>query len=183
MYADRRNHLKVEDGFSLVELLIVVSIILIIASMAIPNLLRARIAANEASAVGSIRTINTAEVMYQASYPQAGYADALTKLGPNGNLCNAPTSAAACLIDAVLARASTPAAAKNGYYFLLATEDRGQSGRIMAYTVSGSAASYNQTGIRDFCSTEDGVIRVLVPASQSSPDTTSVKCGTAETLQ
>src|SRR5207244_10060993 len=72
-------------GFSLIELLIVVAIILILAAIAIPSLLRSRISANEASAVGSLRSINTAQVTYNVAYPDVGYADSLTKLAmPSG---------------------------------------------------------------------------------------------------
>ena len=73
--------MRKQRGFSLIELLIVVAIILIIAAIAIPNLLRARMAANEASAVSSIRTINTAEVTYNSTYPTVGFAPALVNLG------------------------------------------------------------------------------------------------------
>src|SRR5438067_11845317 len=86
-----------EKGFSLIELLIVVAIILIIAAMAIPNLLRARIAANESSAVSSIRTINTAEITYQTGYPNVGYAAALGNQGGTHVCTLSPTSA--CIID------------------------------------------------------------------------------------
>jgi prepilin-type N-terminal cleavage/methylation domain-containing protein len=72
-----------QKGFSLIELLIVVAIILIIAAIAIPNLLRARMAANEASAVASLRTINTAEVTYNTGYPTVGYATALVHSLPD----------------------------------------------------------------------------------------------------
>src|ERR1035441_3173265 len=81
-----------QKGFSLIELLIVVAIILIIAAIAIPNLLRARMAANESSAVASIRTITTGEVTYQTAYPTVGYAPALTNLGGAlGAACTAPS--------------------------------------------------------------------------------------------
>jgi type IV pilus assembly protein PilA len=96
-------------GFSLIELLIVVAIILIIAAIAIPDLLKSRQAANQASAVGSLRTINTAEVTYSSTYTR-GFSNTLPNLGPPA----APpdTSAAANLIDSVLA-----AGVKSNYLF------------------------------------------------------------------
>ncbi|MGH9397633.1 MAG: prepilin-type N-terminal cleavage/methylation domain-containing protein [Terriglobia bacterium] len=104
-------------GFSLIELLIVVAIILIIAAIAIPNLLRSRIAANQASAVGSLRTINTAEVTYSSTY-NTGYTALLSNLGPPAT-AGAATATAADLIDSVLsgtAPASTTPT-KSGYTF------------------------------------------------------------------
>ena len=89
-----------EKGFSLIELLIVVAIILIIASIAIPNLLRAKMAANEASAVGSLRTLNTSAIMYSTIYG-TGFPGSLAVMG--GSTSAAATSASAELIDTVLA--------------------------------------------------------------------------------
>jgi type IV pilus assembly protein PilA len=92
--------MRKQKGFSLIELLIVVAIILIIAAIAIPNLLRARIAANESSAVSSIRTMNTAMVTYQSTYPTVGYAASTPVLGPSASTgCTTPASTNACLID------------------------------------------------------------------------------------
>src|SRR6185437_5026044 len=110
LLAATKNIMRKQKGFSLIELLIVVAIILIIAAIAIPNLLRSRMAANEASAVGSLRTINTAEVTYASTYPDVGFAD-LASLGGSGG-----TSTGAGLIDSVLA-----GGAKSGYSFTVAT--------------------------------------------------------------
>jgi prepilin-type N-terminal cleavage/methylation domain-containing protein len=145
---------KKNKGFSLIELLIVVAIILIIAAIAIPNLLRSRIAANEASAVGSIRTINTAEVTYSASYPDCGFTT-LTSLGGSGG-----NASGAGLIDSVLANGL-----KSGYSFA-ATATGGGTGTCGAgsgtpnstYTVVGQPQSA-QTGQRYFFSDQSGVIR------------------------
>ena len=93
---------KSSKGFSLIELLIVVAIILIIAAIAIPNLLRSRIAANQASAVGSLRTLNTSEVTYSSTF-NVGFSVDLQSLAPTATAAANPTSTAAGLIDSVLA--------------------------------------------------------------------------------
>jgi type IV pilus assembly protein PilA len=137
-------------GFSLIELLIVVAIILIIAAIAIPNLLRAKMAANESSAVASVRTINTGEITYSSSYPTIGYAATLSALG--GIAPCTPSSTNACLIDSVLASGT-----KSGYTFSAV----GSGGPPASqYYMTAIPVTINQTGIRSFCSFEDAVIRV-----------------------
>src|ERR1043166_9644681 len=107
-----------QRGFSLICLLIVVAITLTIAAIAIPNLLRARISANESAAVGNLRALNTAAVTYATSYPSVGVATTLVNMAGN---CNGvvPTSMNACLIDNGLAAATAPPG-KSGYVFTYA---------------------------------------------------------------
>src|SRR5215469_15939404 len=143
--------MRKQRGFSLIELLIVVAIILIIAAIAIPNLLRARMAANESSAVASIRTINTAMITYNSSYPTVGFATALSNLGGTANPCVA-AAADACLIDSVLS-----AGTKSGYTFTAT----GAGGTPQTqYFAAGTPTTPSQTGVRTFCAYEDAVVRV-----------------------
>jgi len=136
----------------LIELLIVVAIILIIAAVAIPNLLRARIAANESSAAASVRSVATAEVTYNATYPTLGYAAALANLGGLAVGCT-PSPATACLIDSVLTTG-----VKSGYTFK-ATGFPSGSGVNVSFVVGSAPAAFNQTGVRNFCIITDGVLR------------------------
>ncbi|MGB2889645.1 MAG: prepilin-type N-terminal cleavage/methylation domain-containing protein, partial [Candidatus Acidiferrales bacterium] len=165
---------KREKGFSLIELLIVVAIILIIAAIAIPNLLRARIAANEASAVGSVRTIVTAEVTYSSTWG-TGFSTVLANLGGAAVPC-AAAAANACLVDPQLANK----AAKSGYNFL-APGGAPVNGIVTTFAVSAVPQTVGTTGQRTFCSDESGVVR-FDPTGGAGP-ATDVACQALTALQ
>ena len=137
-----------QKGFSLIELLIVVAIILIIAAIAIPNLVRSRMSANEASAVGSLRTLNTACITYSTIY--GGYPGALSNLAPG----NPATSTSADLIDSVLA-----SGVKTGYSFVYSAGATDAAGNVLTYTITGEPISVGSTGQRYFFTDQSGVIR------------------------
>ena len=150
---------KKEHGFSLIELLIVVAIILIIAAIAIPNLLRSKMAANEASAVASLRTLNTASISYSTTWGQ--FPGGLGSLGPVAS-GTAPTSATADLIDSVLA-----GGIKAGYTI---TYTPGASNA--SYSITAAPTTAGVTGTRYFYTDQSGVIRVNpagAATSASSP--------------
>ena len=142
-YSKQGSH----QGFSLIELLIVVAIILIIAAIAIPNLLRSRLAANEASAASSVRTIATAQVAYNSTY-MAGYGT-LAELGSPAVPCVA-SAAASCLLDPTLSSGT-----KSGYNITVTPNGAGNT------TFVGAAVPVSPgfTGQRTFCVDETGVIR------------------------
>jgi len=147
---------KNQNGFSLIELLIVVAIILIIAAIAIPNLLRSRMAANEASAVGSLRTINTAAVTYSSTYQNAGYPASLAVLGP----ASPATSSTADLVDSVLALG-----VKSGYTFTFTGDGLTPSN---GYNVKANATTQGTSGQSHFYTDQTAVIRKDPTAAATS---------------
>jgi type IV pilus assembly protein PilA len=166
-WASQPSGRQKQNGFSLIELLIVVAIILIIAAIAIPNLLRARIASNESSAVASVRTINTAMISYNSTYPTVGFAANLTRLAGTCTGTTIPTSATACLIDSQLASGT-----KSGYSFVAV----GSGGPPdSTYYVYANPLSVNTTGVRSFCSVPDAVVRY------TSTGTAMTTCAGTET--
>ncbi len=143
-------------GFSLIELLIVVAIILIIAAIAIPNLMRARMAANDSSAAASVRSINTAEIAYTSAYAATGFPLVLAALG--GAAPCTPTAATACLIDDFLAT-NGGGNGKSGYTFnATGSASSGSSANDQFYS-TGTPLGSSQ-GSRAYCSVEDAVIRL-----------------------
>jgi prepilin-type N-terminal cleavage/methylation domain-containing protein len=159
-----------QRGFSLIELLIVVAILLIIAAIAIPSLLKSRISANEASAVASLRAINTAQVAYATAYPNVGYADDLAKLGTATGSGTPVSSAKAGLLDWVLGCGTQPCP-KSGYNFAISPV--GSASPLQDYSITGVPLVLGQTGLRGFCS--DQLNHITADNSGGTNCTTSIQ--------
>ena len=141
-----------------------VGVVAVMAAIAVPNLLRSRTAANEASAVGSLRTLNTAQVVYASTYSERGFATDLESLGPGSG--DGPTAEHAGLVDASLGCSGDGWCEKSGYRF-----------RMSAVCIQQQCPQYvavatpvdTSTGSRNFCSTSDGVIRIKVGPPLTGP--------------
>jgi type IV pilus assembly protein PilA len=151
-------------GFSLIELLMVVAIILIIAAIAIPSFMRAKMSANESSAVSSLHAVSTSEIAYSSTYNNVGFSVALADLGTGGLSPCPGTATASCFIDPVLASGS-----KSGYVFTYVqnvsyTPSEG-------YTCNADPQIPNMTGQRGFYVDQTNIIRAnpTGPANSGSP--------------
>jgi len=154
--ARKKNLPSASQGFSLIELLIVVAIILIIAAIAIPNLLKSKMAANESSAVESLRTIDTGETTYSAACPDVGYSSSLTELNTGANCISGKN-----IIDNILG-GSDPST-KSGYIFAYAASQSG--GLFTAYTVTALPGVIGVSGQRGFYTDQTDVVRFSLDGS------------------
>ncbi|HEV7967393.1 MAG TPA: prepilin-type N-terminal cleavage/methylation domain-containing protein [Candidatus Acidoferrales bacterium] len=147
-------------GFSLIELLIVVTIILIIAAIAIPNLMRSKIQANETAAVGALKALTESSLLYSNSY--GGFPHALSDMGPAAG-GTAPSSAASDLIDSVLA-----GGIKSGYRFTYVAGTTDPSGNVLSYTITATPVAPGSSGQRSFFTDQSGTIRSTASGTADS---------------
>ena len=158
-------------GFTLVEILVVVMVLMIIAAIAIPNLVHGKMRANEAAAVSSVKTINTAQLMYKDAFPEVGYSSSLTNLGSHGSSCEKPTSTNACLImDEALTNGM-----KNGYMFDIVGDGNKPTASYSVTAVPESSVS----GRCNISSSQNGDIHISLPGGPVTVGDKSVGAASA----
>lgn len=166
-----------EDGFSLIELMIVVAVMLIVAALAVPSLVRSRMAANEASAAASMRVIGTANNLYYSLYNQ-GYGGSLAQLGPPGGACASISSGCADLLDSTISGVSpaTATPAKSGYRFTYypANASPGPGNPNSRWALVATPLSPNSSGKSTFCT--DNTNTIWKDLSGNLTDATSAGC-------
>jgi len=152
---------KRSAGFSLIELLIVVAVIMVIAGIAIPNFIRSKMRANEAGAVANLRTITTASVVYNTTYG-VGFAPSLAALGGDPAI---PSASLAGLIDSVLSTG-----VKSGFLYTYTVIATDANGNAQAYSANADPITPGTTGDRHFYTDQTNVIRVNLTASAGVSD-------------
>jgi len=153
-----------QAGFSLIELLIVVAIILIVTAIAVPSFLQARMSANESSAVTSIHAVNTSEISYSSTYPTIGFSPSLANLGDGGVSPCVATAATACFLDPVIAGGT-----KSGYQFTYVQDNSAVP--APGYKINADPMNRGFSGQRSFYSDQHNITRynATAPATPASP--------------
>jgi type IV pilus assembly protein PilA len=150
-----------QSGFSLIELLIVVAVILIIAAIAIPNFIRSKMRANEAAAVENLRTITTADTIYLTTYG-IGFASTMAKLGGNQVIVDVN---GAGLIDSVLS-----SGVKSGYSYSYACTAQDGAGNCVGYSVNADPLTFGATGDRYFFVDQSSIVRFNTTGTATASD-------------
>ncbi len=157
----RNRGKKASAGFSLIELLVVVAVILIVAAIAIPNFIRSKMRANEAAAVANLRNITTAETVYSTTYG-IGYTTALVQLGGTTVVVDQNNAG---LIDSVLATGN-----KTGYTFTYTILSADSAGHVLAFSVNADPVVAGQSGDRHFYTDQSAIIRHNENSTASASD-------------